>query len=326
MTKDQTAMNVSGGVAVGGLALCCFLLASCLLALQFSAPAADSVGPSAAPRYHLSFSDYEPRAGEVGERTILFSVADAETNFANGKETLSNSVQFVELKGRETVLQWDVGNGLTKVELVVSNFTEVDGAHTNELLRPGCRLEGKSVAGESFFRGLNTPLPYKVQRELADRYNINPRQLNPFRQTRFPSSVVVGETWPLAKPMNEEATSILGLSYAAGAKTTGQLVGITNVFGLECFHVRHVVVSTNTPEFLPRMLGASGLPLQMDVQVNLTADLIAPLNMTNRIMVQRHRMVITGGTNLKLGGQVQRTSQGTRSLLMVDEFRPTFEP
>ena len=103
-------------------------------------------------RYQLNLGGHNPKAGDEGERTVLTSSTYTSTDTRAGQTSTSNSLQFVELKGREKVLTWDVSNDVSKVEMVVERFVEVEGTRTNKLLKAGSKLTGNFLAGESFFR------------------------------------------------------------------------------------------------------------------------------------------------------------------------------
>lgn len=276
-------------------------------------------------RYSLDMRGHDPKAGDEGERTVQVVFTYNSTNTTAGRTSTSNSLQLVELKGREKVLSWDVSNDVSKVAMVVERFVKADATRTNELLASGSELAGRFLAGESFFRVGRGALTAEVQQLLAQDYNIRPRKFNLFAQTRFPPSVSVGETWKLGTPLDADALHFLGVSFTNNVEATGQLAGVTNLSGIDCFHVRFQVETRDTPKFLREMFGPAA-PIKFDLRVRLTADLIVPFDERRRLLQQKVFMEIGGTDEVGTDGNPKLFGNSRATMLILDEFRPLLRP
>ena len=277
-------------------------------------------------RYRIELADHNPQAGDEGERTIRTSTAYNSTDTAAGQTTTSNSLAFIELKGREKVLTWDVSNNVSKVELFVEHFVDVKDSRTNELLKAGSELAGNSLAGESFFRLRRGSLSSEVQGQLDKSYNLCPLTFHTsVTKGKLPPTVAVGEAWQLSSSFAPEELRAFGLAGTNGVDHTGQLVALTNFCGIDCFHIRSHVASTNTPDFVKKIFGPRA-PVKIDMQVRLTIDLIVPVDASQRILSQSVLIEVTGSSELGGGDRPKAISQSRLTTKMLDEFRPLSHP
>lgn len=273
-------------------------------------------------RYRIELTEHNPHVGDEGARTILTSTTYNSTDSAGGVTTTSNSLAFIELKGRDKILMWDVSDDVSKVELVVEHFVDVKDGRTNKLLKADSRLSGNSLAGESFFRLGRGSIPSEVQRQLDQIYNLNPRAYHSFAaRGKLPPTVAIGETWQLSSSFAPEELRVFGLAGTNGVEHTGQLVALTNFSGIDCFHIPLQVGSTNTPDFVKKLFGPE-VPVKIDMQVHVTIDLIVPVDASQRILSQTVLIDITGSSELGGGSRPTIISHSRQTTRMLDEFRP----
>jgi hypothetical protein len=272
-------------------------------------------------RFHLDLARHDPKAGDEADRTIQIASTTSDTTSTQQRQTVTNSYQFLELKGREKILTWDVSSDLSKVEMVVEHFVNGNDSRTNELLKSGTRLVGSSVLGVAFFRSEEQPLSGEAYRQLSEAYNIRPHNFNEFAHTKMPQSVSIGETWEIAAPTNSEAISVLGVSLTNGVKATGQFVGTTNLFGFDCFHLQFRITSTETPKFVHEII-ETRLPVKMDVQLTLTVDLTVPFDASQRILVESCFVDYSVSDEMVIDGKKVRSSQVRTTTKIASESRP----
>jgi hypothetical protein len=277
-------------------------------------------------RFYLDLNRPPPKAGEETERTIRFFSTMCHTNLVQGRESVTNSVRFVELQGREKILNWDVSNDLSKVEMVVQRFVEGDGRQTNELVKRGTHLSGTSILGESFFESKDGVIPPEADQQLNGLYDIRPHDFNEFAHTKVPQPVSIGKTWEIPPPTNLLAMAgILGPSFTNDVKATGRLIGTTNLFGFDCCHLRLHLAYSGMPGFL-RQIVAGGPPTEMNIRVGLTADLFVPLDASRGILMKNYRVNISSPGEITVGGKKIKTSGGQSTMNLDSEFRPLSQP
>jgi hypothetical protein len=275
--------------------------------------------------FHLDLNRPDPKAGDEADRTIQFVSTSSDTNSTRGQLTVTNSFQFLELKGREKIQTWDVSNDLSEVEMVVNHLVTGNGSRTNELLQSGNHLVGTSILGEPFFRSVGRPLSSEVYRQLSAAYNIRPRNFNEFAHMTIPQPVSVGETWEITTPVISEMMNALGASSTNSFKTTGQFVGTTNLFGFNCFHLRFYRTTTETPRSVREII-ESHLPVKMNLQLSETVDLIVPFDASQSILMKSYFVTSSLSGEMTVDGRTVTSSQGGTTMRIVSEYRPILHP
>jgi hypothetical protein len=275
--------------------------------------------------FHLDLNRPDPKAGEEADRTIQVVTTTCETNSTQGRLTITNSLQFLKLAGRERILSWDVSNDMSKVEIVVNHFVGGNDNGTNQLLTAGDRVVGTSLLGEAFFQSGGRPLSSEVSGQLASIYNLRPHNFNEFAHIILPPLVSIGETWGTVAPMSPAMMSSMGLSRTNGIKGTGELVGTTNLFGRDCFHLRFRAMTTETARFVHEII-ESHLPVKMNLQITLTTDLIVPFDESQRILMQSYFMEALTSDEMVIDGRKIGSSQGRTTIRIVSEYRPILHP
>ena len=142
---------------------------------------------------------------------------------------------------------------------------------------------------------------------------------------KLPPTVALGEIWQLSSPQGQDELRAFGLAGTNGVEHTGQLVALTNFCGIDCFHIRLQVASTNTPDFVKKLFGPQ-MPVKIDMQVRLMIDLIVPFDASQRILSQTVLIDITGSSELGGGSRPTTISHSRQTTRMLDEFRPLSHP
>ena len=246
----------------------------------------------------------------------------SNTNLTQDSGTVSNTLHFSELKCHEKILSWDVSNNLSKVEMVVDRFVAGDDHRTNELVRPGTRLVGASIAGEAFFESKDGNLANDAARQLEALYNIRPHNFDEFAHTTLPQSVSPGESWAIPPPADSaELTAVFGPTFTNHVRATARLVGTTNLFGFDCFHLQFHITSDNFPENLRRII-TSRLPMAVRGQINLRVDLIVPFDESQQVLMKSYLLDFSDSAEMVVDGKNVMSSRGRNTTKIISEFRP----
>jgi len=273
-------------------------------------------------RFHLDLNRPPPQAGDESERTIQIFSTICSTNLTRGQESVTNSFHFLELKGREKILNWDASNDWSKVEMAVDDFVDGDGQHTNELVKPGTQLIGTSILGESFFQSDGGTVPADVYRQLEMSYNIRPHSFDEFARTRIPPLVSAGESWVIPPPTNtDQLAGVFGTSFANHVRAVAQFVGTTNLFGFDCFHLQFRITSDDYPEALRKIITAR-LPVTLKGRAGLTMDLIVPFDESQRILSKHYFWDFSSSSDMVVDGTNALSSRGRTTLDILSESRP----
>ena len=273
------------------------------------------------PRFPLKLNRAAPKPGDIAERTIRILSKSSTTNSTPKEQTVTNSFELLELTGQERILNWDVTNDLSEIEFAVEHFFETSGGRTNALLKSGSRILGKSLLGEIFFLADARALPRQVDDKLSAAYNIRPRSLNKFAKVAIPASLAIGDTWGIATPMSLEAHTYLGVSSPNSVSVTGQLLGMTNLFGLDCFHLRFVATTREKPAFL-REVEARLRPMKINGGGTLIVELVIPFDVSQRILIEKYTLNFWDSGELQVDGKDVMTSHGQMTTELVSECRP----
>ena len=273
-------------------------------------------------RFHLDLNRPPPKIGAETERTIQISSTTSNTTWSQRKESSTNGFQFFELVDREKVLNWDVGDDSAKIALVVNRFIDGYDHQTNELVKAGTQLVATALYGGKFFESKGEPLSTDAYQHLDQSYRIRPRDFNELSQFQIPPSLSVGESWTMAAPSNvEELIRVLGPSYTDSVKATGQFVGTTNLFGFDCFHLRFRIITTELPEAVRQAMTAR-LPVSVKGQIEVTIDLIAPFDTSQRILREAFATDFSDSSEMVLDGKQVMSSRGQSHLEFACEYRP----
>ena len=273
-------------------------------------------------RFQVNLNRPAPKAGDETERTIRFVSQASTTNLAQGSETVTNNRLFFEMRCREKILNWDVSNDFSKVEIVVDRFVDGNDQWTNQLAGPGTRLIGTSIAGETFFESKDRILPGAAARQLERLYNIRPHNFDEFAHTTLPQSVSPGESWEIPPAADAaELAAVFGPSFTNHVKATARLVGTTNLFGFNCFHLQFHITSDDFPENLRRII-TSHLPMTMRGRINLVVDLIVPFDKSQRVLLKSYFLDFTDSAEMAADGKNMLSSRGRNTVNIISEFRP----
>lgn len=298
----------------------------CLLALWLALCFPGLARAAEPAKYDLDLNRPAPKAGEMTERIIRVISTSSNTNLTEGRENITNRFHSFELQGREKILLWDAGNDLAKADLTVMRLVDNSDGQTNELVKPGTRLTATSIAGEMFFHAENGDLPMPAAEQLRQCYSIRPADFNEFARTRIPRQISVGATWEIPAPTNITAlVSFFGASLTNATKVTGRLVGVTNLFGFDCFHLRYQAVATDLPAGLKNLM-LHGMPVSIKSRVNLTVDLIVPFDVSKYPLVTSYALDLAMSGNIVEGGRETLSTQGQTRLEVISEFRPISSP
>jgi hypothetical protein len=273
-------------------------------------------------RFHLDLNRPPPKIGDETDRTIHFSSTTSDSTTTQGRESTTNGCLFFELNDRETVLDWDVSNDWSKVEMVVHRFVDGDDHRTNELLKAGTRIVGTALLGATFYESKDAPLSTEAYQQLVRSYRLRPRDFTQFTHFQIPPSTTIGETWEMPAPTNiEELVRVLGPSYTNTIQATGQFVGTTNLFGFDCFHLRFRILATEIPEAL-RTAMTSHLPVSVKGQLGMTIDLTVPFDVSRRTLREEVLTEFSDSGDMVIDGKHVMSSHGQVRLDFVDESRP----
>lgn len=238
-------------------------------------------------------------AGVETDKTLQMITRTSSTNFQDGRIEVTNSYSFLELSGHEKVLLWDTSNDWSKVEFTVERFVDGDDSRTNQLLRPQARILGTAIAGETFFRVPDGQAPKGTRGKLGQVYPVRPRNRNPFARTRLPETLVVGKQYQLGRRSDgPESESLFDAAFEAGLSGTVELVGTTNLFGFDCFHLRIRRESEEIPQSLKRVLERLE-PMTYKIWTSLTADVIAPFDASREFFEVTYRFEMRDQSALK---------------------------
>lgn len=273
-------------------------------------------------RYDLDLNRPPPKPGEVTERIIRVLSTNSNTNLAQGRDEITNLAHSFELRVREKVLTWDVSNDFSKVEMTIERFKDNQDGHTNELAKPGTRLTGTSILGEAFFRTESGDLSAQGYEQLQQFYHIRPRDFNLFARSQIPRQISVGATWNIPAPTNlAQMAGFFGAAFTNNTRVTGQFVGVTNLFDLDCFHLRYHAVATELPEPL-RNLMTHGMPVTIKAHVNLTIDLDVPFDTAKFPLLTSYSMDFAMAGDLVTDGKTALSTRGRTTLEVMSEYRP----
>jgi hypothetical protein len=241
-------------VASTGLALCKqmeiarFISTSCLLCLFFNEPA-QAKGPA---HFNLTLDALVPKAGIETEITFNSYAMLCRTNEVGGQPlAITNLNSLLNLKLKNKCLVWDETNGYAKIEIVVDHCFSTQKDQTDEVVKPGTRINGTFIAGEWFFEPATGYLSGKTPGALNKIFSAHPNTGNKdydFLELNHPRSV--GETWKI-KPRELIKRGLQELDDSTGRlpqlisildtnhmKNTVQFTCLTNVAGFNCFELR----------------------------------------------------------------------------------------
>jgi hypothetical protein len=278
-------------------------------------------------RFLLDLNRPSPKAGQEAERNVRILFTSIYTNQIQGQEFITNNFHFLELQGHEKILVWDVTNHLSKVEMTVMHFVDCLDGHTNELAKPGTRLTATSIAGETFFHPENGNLPSQAYEQLRLFYNLRPFNQNEFARMKIPQQVSIGETWEIPAPTNflTKMADIWGAPVTNTVRLTGQFVGITNLFGFNCFYLRYQAVLTDLPEYVHN-LKAHGGPMFIKAQGHMTIDLIVPFDTSKNTLRLSSHIDNSRSGDLVIDGKRTHVMQGRDTITLIFEFHPATHP
>jgi len=246
----------------------------------------------------------------------------SNTNLTQDRETATDALQFSELRCHEKVLNWDVSNNVSRIEIVVDRFVDGDAHRTNELAKPGTQLIGTSIAGETFFESKDGILPNETSRQLEKLYDIRPHNFDEFARIELPQTVSTGESWVISPPTNtEELAAVFGPAFTNNVKATARLVGTTNLFGFNCFHLQFHITSADFPENLRKII-TSRLPVAIKGQVSLLVDLIVPFDESQKVLMKSYLLDFSDSAELVVDGKNVMSSRGRNTIKIISEFRP----
>jgi hypothetical protein len=288
---------------------------------------AGSVQQVAAAGFHLDLDRPALQAGDIAERKITMTTEMHNSITSGAGDVTTNNFTFSELEGREKILKWDPAGDFSKTDLEVKHLISVDNLQTNELVKPGTHIIGTSIAGESFFQSQNGRLPEPAYQLLQKIYAIRPRDFDSFPKPRLPQKMAVGECLKLRSPLTmSNYFGDLGINLTNGMDGTVCLIGTTNLFGLDCFHLQTRVISTNTP-FNPFALMAANMPAvdkgllpKYHSQMNLLLDYVEPLDPAQKSFNKSFTMKWSDNAEMSLPDKMLR-SQGHFTLQIVSEYR-----
>lgn len=245
---------------------------------------------------------------------------------SGARDVTTNNFTFSELEGREKILKWDQAGDFSKTDLEVTHLISADQVQTNELVKPGTHIIGTSIAGESFFQSQNGRLTEAAYQLLQKIYAILPRDFDSFPKPRLPQKMAVGECLKLSSPLTmSNYLADLGINLTNGMDGTVCLIGTTNLFGLDCFHLQTRVISTNTP-FNPFALMAAHVPVDKGLlpkyhsQMILLLDYVEPLDPAQKSFDKSFTMEWSDNAEMPLPDKMWR-SQGHFTLQIVSEYR-----
>jgi len=273
-------MNSPGGASALVVAAVLFAAPVCPAAAEAAAVAHAPDGSAAAKISGAALHLNRPGAstGAEADKTVLMFTRISNTNLQDGQVQVTNSFFFLELSGREKVLRWDAASDWSKVEMTVERFADGDDFRTNQLLRPQARILGTAIAGETFFRVPDEQASKEVREKLGQAYAIRPRDRNPFARTRLPETMVVGREYPLGQRAGPaESRTVYDAAFEASVSGTVELVGTTNRYGFDCFHLRFRRESEEIPQSLKSTL-ARLKPVEFKIRTSFTADVIGPFD------------------------------------------------
>ena len=277
-------------------------------------------------RYDLDLNRPPPKAGDLTERTVQVFSSNHNTNLAAGRMDITNSFHSFTVQVREKILSWDFSNDTSKVEMTMERFGDNLDGRTNELAQSGTRLTGTSIAGETFFHTESGALSVQGYEQLQQFYCIRPRDFNEFTHAPIPRQIAAGATWEIPAPANLAAMAgFFGASFTNAIKATGQFVGLTNLFGLDCFHLRFQAAAAELPEYLRRQV-THGMPVAIKSRVNLTMDLIVPFDASRNPLQTIFAMDFYLTGDVTAGDKKTLTTQGQTSLKIISECRPLAHP
>lgn len=282
---------------------------------------------AAAASFHLDLDRPSPQPGDIAERTIKMVIDEHNSGTHGTEDAATNQLTISELKGKEKILAWDPKGDLSKTSLEVNHLISVENLKTNALVKPGTHIIGTSIAGESFFQAQNGTLPEAAYQVLRKIYAIRPRDFDAFPKPHLPQTMKVGEWIKLPSPFTQSNWfGGLGINLTNGMSGTMCLIGTTNLFGQDCFHLQVHVTSTNTP-FNPYAIVADHLPAEekslvpkYHSQMSLVLDFIEPLDSARKSFHESLFMKWSDSAEMALPDKVWQ-SHGHFTFQMVSEYR-----
>jgi hypothetical protein len=265
------------------------------------------------------------KAGDIGEWTIGILSKTQNSSTSGEKEVTTNKVTHSELNGKERVLKWDLEGDFSTTDLEVKYLVSGDDFHTNELLKPGTHVIGTSMAGENFFQPQNGRLTEAAYQLLRQIYLIRPRDFDSFPKPRLPQNMAEGECLKLTSPlMMSNCFAGFGINLTNGLDGTACLIGTTNLFGLDCFHLQVRVTATNTP-FNPYAIVAANLSAHKDLipeyysQTALVLDFIEPFDSAQKSFFRSMTMEWSDRAEMPTNGTAWRY-QGHLTTQIFSEY------
>jgi hypothetical protein len=271
--------------------------------------------------YHLNLKRPPPRAGD--ESAIKFQVffTNNLTYRTNGKEIATNSSDSFYLQGREKILDWDVSDDSSRVQLKLDSLFETTNGITNELVKPETQLTGAFLLGVPFFSSKGVVLSREAYRQLEKNYDICPHHFNAFLSSKIPQPVFIGQTWKMPVPTNIIAmAALLGVSFTNDTEATGRLIGITNLFGFDSFHLQFHITSTEISKRLRHM--AEKHSAKIKSQITVLGDIIVPQDASQAILVHSNYFDFFESSDMVVNGTNSVSVHSRTTIKTISENRP----
>jgi hypothetical protein len=279
--------------------------------------------------YHLDLNRPPPHVGDEFARKIYFFYTLGNTNWVKNntnrsqdKEQITNTSSVFDLQGREKILDWNVADNSSTVQITLDHLFGGHDGSTNEFAKPGTQLTGDSFLNESFYKLKSATLPEEARLQLEKLCKIRPRDFNEFANIKIPQPASIGQIWEIPPPTNITAMSaFVAASSMNEIQATGQFVGITNLFGLDCFHLQIHIKSTNAPAFFRKMIEAR-LPLKIKTQLTIMVDLIVPLDMSHGILMKSYKMDFSTSGDAVIDKKYVVSARGLTTMKIIYEDQP----
>jgi hypothetical protein len=214
-------------------------------------------------QFNLTMGSLVPMAGNETERTISFFQETWATNY-DGRTSVTNISDGMDAKFRDKVLVWDTTSDYAKVEVTMDHFSIIHQGKTNELFTGGTRLIGTYLLGGWFFYAPDEHVRDAYEQKLKYLFPHHPATgLSQYDRLQLDQPRSAGESWKLSGPIDTRLLNALGNSQdnpfsrfllqelkTNDINSTAQFIKTTNLFGVNCFHLRTI---TDIHESLKRL-------------------------------------------------------------------------
>jgi len=225
------------------------------------------------------------RPEKVGDKYIFSGTATQfdEIKTSQGLNVLKQTKSFFsgQLETKVHVLPSNDNGGRTKLRLVVSKCSVIDGSLEKELLKPGTEIISQLQEGEEVFTINNKPVPLAVENILAQFFSFGNSNITDDDVFGTKEAKKVGDKWPvrsdqMAKMLAEDGV-IADLDKINGNTTLEKII---EVDGVKALHITgNVEIGSPSSTSLPSTLLVEKANVSVSFSGNYPIDTsLAPIS------------------------------------------------